>query len=334
MPRPFRVGSYNGSLELQAKLDEEYKRLVEDCHLLRHSVFSQQDSSSPHYLPTNLHGIVENAQRIFHIDARKPSDFDPTYIITIVTTTSERLTFVRSDDPLSLEAQRNATIAFRMYLWAIVSTRRTLERRHLNREAFNWVLGETETKFNQSVAHPVEMYGTLATQPIGEAATQTTLNTFHHTGTLSKNEILGVPRLEEIINVATNIKTPSLSVYLQPEITNDRILAKNVQQELVYTALRTVVAAIEIWYGSNHITISVGSFFAISDKLPLPLPPDYHGSFAASLTAQISSIATMQWPMGPKPIHRSRSFAVGGMEIPCTMGGRDVGHTASIGSIG
>jgi DNA-directed RNA polymerase II subunit RPB1 len=61
-----------------------------------------------------------------------------------------------------------------------------------------------------------------------------TLNTFHYAGVSGKNVMLGVPRLKEIINVATNIKTPSLSVYLQPEIAKDAVLAKNVQQELAY----------------------------------------------------------------------------------------------------
>ena len=56
------------------------------------------------------------------------------------------------------------------------------------------------------------------------------------------------PHLEEIINIATNIKTPSLSVYLQPEIPKDQILAKNIQQELTYTTLCMVTAVIEIWY--------------------------------------------------------------------------------------
>ena len=100
-----------------------------------------------------------------------------------------------------------------------------------------------------------------------------TLNTFHYAGVLSKNVTLGVPRLKEIINVAMNIKTLSLSVHLQPEIAKDRILAKNVQQELAYTTLRTVTAAVEIWYdldSSSTIieedSIFVESFFAIPDE--------------------------------------------------------------------
>ena len=85
----------------------------------------------------------------------------------------------------------------------------------------------------------------------------------------SKNITLGVPRLKEIINVPTNIKTP-LTVYLEPEIAADSALAKNVQQELAHTSLRTVPATVEIWYDPNPTsTISeeaYSSFFAIPDE--------------------------------------------------------------------
>jgi DNA-directed RNA polymerase II subunit RPB1 len=108
------------------------------------------------------------------------------------------------------------------------------------------------------------MCGTLAAQSIGEPATQMTLNTFHYAG---------VPCLKEIISVATNIKTPSLSVYLVPELARDPVLAKNVQQELAYTSLRTVTAAIEIWYDPVPTAtiipedeVFVESFFAIPDE--------------------------------------------------------------------
>lgn len=87
------------------------------------------------------------------------------------------------------------------------------------------MLGEVEAKFNQSLANPGEMCRTLAAQSIGEPATQMTLNTFHYAGVSSKNITLGVPRLKEIINIATNIKTPSLSVYLEPDIASDKFLA-------------------------------------------------------------------------------------------------------------
>ena len=157
------------------------QRLVHFSPLLSNS---QQEVAvlTPNHPPVNLRRIVENAKQIFHIDARKPSDLDPAYIIDALKALLDRLVVVHSDDPLSLEAQQNATLAFRMHLQATFSTRRVLERHHLNREAFDWVLGDIETKFNQSIAHPGEMCGTLAAQSIGGPATQMTLNTFHYAG--------------------------------------------------------------------------------------------------------------------------------------------------------
>ena len=53
-----------------------------------------------------------------------------------------------------------------------------------------------------------ESVGAVAAQSLGEPATQMTLNTFHFAGVSSKNVTLGIPRLEECINVAKKIKTP------------------------------------------------------------------------------------------------------------------------------
>ena len=79
-----------------------------------------------------------------------------------------------------------------------------------------------------------------------------------------KNITLGVPRLKEIINAVTNIKMPSLSVYLEPDIAEDKMMVNNVQQELAFMSLHTVTAAVEIWYDPDLTT-------------PPPLPPDtYH----------------------------------------------------------
>ncbi|KAJ8073229.1 DNA-directed RNA polymerase II core subunit rpo21 [Marasmius tenuissimus] len=159
-----------------------------------------------------------------------------------------------------------------MHLRAFASGH-VLERFHLNHEAFDWVLGEVESKFNQSLANPGEMCGTLAAQSIGEPAMQMTLNTFHYAGVSSINGTLSVPRLKEIINVATNIKTPSLLVYLKPHVSTDPVLVKNVQQELTYTSLRTVTAAVEMWHNPGPSStiieedqVFVESFFAIPDE--------------------------------------------------------------------
>nr|GFD49594.1 DNA-directed RNA polymerase II subunit 1 [Tanacetum cinerariifolium] len=99
-----------------------------------------------------------------------------------------------------------------------------------------------------SLVAPGEMIGCVAAQSIGEPATQMTLNNFHYAGVSAKNVTLGVPRLREIINIAKNIKTPSLSVYLKPDISKTNDQAKNVQCALEYTTLRSVTQATEVWY--------------------------------------------------------------------------------------
>ncbi|KAG1775061.1 DNA-directed RNA polymerase II, subunit 1 [Suillus placidus] len=273
LPNTLQIGVDDSSLELQMKLDEEYNELLNDRRLLREFIFPQADGLNPHYLPVNLHRIIQNATQIFHIDKRKPSDLEPAYIVEAVQQLNNRLAVVVGDDPLTREVQANSSLTFRMHVRATMATRRVLEQFHLTREAFDWVLGEVEAKFNQSLVNPGEMCGTLAAQSIGEPATQMTLNTFHYAGVSSKNVTLGVPRLKEIINVATKIKTPSLTVYLEPDIAEESLLAKNVEQELAYTSLRTVTAAVEIWYDPDPSStiieedaVFVESFFAIPDE--------------------------------------------------------------------
>ncbi|QRW05817.1 DNA-directed RNA polymerase III subunit C5 [Ceratobasidium sp. AG-Ba] len=267
-----QVGIDGTSPELQYKLDREFAQLTEDRRILREFIFKIPDPNQAHYLPVNLRRIIENAQQIFHIDRRKPSDLEPAYIIDEITALTSRLIVVRGSDPISQEAQANATMLFNIHLRSTFATRPVLEELHLNRQAFDWIIGEIETKFNASVVNPGEMCGTLAAQSIGEPATQMTLNTFHYAGVSSKNVTLGVPRLKEIINVATNIKTPSLTVFLQPEYGKDKHRAKVVQTELAHTTLRTITAATEIIYDPDPTNTIIDedrdfveTFFAIPD---------------------------------------------------------------------
>ncbi|KAA1106701.1 DNA-directed RNA polymerase II subunit rpb1 [Puccinia graminis f. sp. tritici] len=269
-PGVLQVGLNDSSLALQSILDVEWKQLCEDRETLRKFIFTDGNGRKP--LPVNIRRIIQNAQQIFHIDFRKPSDLPPHEIIQMVKDLCDRLIVVRGDDALSRAAQENCTLLFRILLRSNFATRRVLEEFHLNREAFEWVLGEIEARFNQSLAAPGEMCGTLAAQSIGEPATQMTLNTFHYAGVSSKNVTLGVPRLKEIINVATNIKTPSLTVYLNENIANDIEAAKDIQTELAHTTLKTVTASTQIIYDPNPKSTIVeedldfvDAFFAVPD---------------------------------------------------------------------
>jgi DNA-directed RNA polymerase II subunit RPB1 len=266
-----QVGLDEATKETQDLLDEEYQQICEDRDLLRTYILRNGDSSKA--LPVNLRRIIQNAQQIFHIDTSKPSDLPPADIVLSVRDLLDRLIVIRGkQDRLTIDAQNNATLLFRILLRSNLAAKRVLQEHHLNREAFEWVLGEIEARFNQSVVHPGEMCGVIAAQSIGEPATQMTLNTFHYAGVSSKNVTLGVPRLKEIINVARNIKTPSLTVFLQPEYSKDTASAKRIQSILPHSTLKTVTASTEIFYDPNVETTLivddrdfVHAFFEIPD---------------------------------------------------------------------
>jgi len=235
-----------GEPDMQTLLEQEFKQLETDRNLLRNYIFTEGDDGWP--MPTNIRRYIWNSKQMFHVDHKRPSDLDPRHILESIRNLEKQLIVVRGTDRISVEAQDNATLLFRMLIRSTLAVRRVIEEFHLTREAFDWVVGEIGSRFAHAMVNPGEMVGTVAAQSIGEPATQMTLNTFHYAGVSSKNVTLGVPRLKEIINVATNIKTPSLNVYLTPDCARNMERAKQVQVALEYTNLRKVTSSTEIHY--------------------------------------------------------------------------------------
>ncbi|KAL8143181.1 hypothetical protein V2J09_016213 [Rumex salicifolius] len=238
--------------EFRNVFDAEVQKLEADRCQLATEIATTGETSWP--LPVNLMRLVSNAQKLFKIDKRRRSDMHPMEIVEAVDKLQERLKVVPGDDFLSMEAQKNATLFFNILLRSTLASKRVLKEYRLSREAFDWVIGEIESRFLQSLVAPGEMIGCVAAQSIGEPATQMTLNTFHYAGVSAKNVTLGVPRLREIINVAKKIKTPSLSVYLKLGLGEAKDTAKNVQCALEYTTLRSVTHATEVWYDPDPMS--------------------------------------------------------------------------------
>ncbi|RWW08445.1 hypothetical protein GW17_00028117 [Ensete ventricosum] len=250
--QPEHVEDLKTIREFRNVFDAEVQKLEADRYQLGTEIATTGDTTMP--MPVNLKRLIWNAQKTFKIDLRRPSDMHPMEIVEAIDKLQERLKVVPGDDFLSMEAQKNATLLFNILLRSSFASKRVMKEYRLTREAFEWVIGEIESRFLQSLVAPGEMIGCVAAQSIGEPATQMTLNTFHYAGVSAKNVTLGVPRLREIINVAKKIKTPSLSVYLKPEVNKKKELAKNVQCALEYTTLRSVTHATEIWYDPDPMS--------------------------------------------------------------------------------
>lgn len=102
-------------------------------------------------LPVNLERLVWNAQKLFHSDMRQPSDLPPLKVVEGVRDLSRRLIVVGGDDPISRQAQENATFLFSVLLRSTLCAKRVAFEHNLSAEAFDWVLGEVEAKFKQSL---------------------------------------------------------------------------------------------------------------------------------------------------------------------------------------
>nr|XP_013006968.1 DNA-directed RNA polymerase I subunit RPA1 [Cavia porcellus] len=103
-----------------------------------------------------------------------------------------------------------------------------------------------QLKWQRSLCDPGEAVGLLAAQSIGEPSTQMTLNTFHFAGRGEMNVTLGIPRLREILMVASaNIKTPMMSV---PVFNTRRALkrVKTLKKQLTRVCLGEVLQKIDV----------------------------------------------------------------------------------------
>lgn len=93
--------------------------------------------------------LISNAQKVFHIDKRVPSDLHPMEVVQGVRELADKLRIVEGEDAISKQANENALLLFKCLLRSTLCSRRVAEEHRLTREAFEWVLGEIETKFQK-----------------------------------------------------------------------------------------------------------------------------------------------------------------------------------------
>merc|ERR1711899_678163 len=254
--------------EVVATIESEWEQLSRDRETLR-QIFPTGNNKV--VLPCNIERMIWNAQKTFHINIRGPTDLGPVKVIEGVRSLLEKCIIVRVDDKLSKQANENATTLFQCHIRSMLCTKMVAETHRLSEEAFEWLLGEIESKFFQAQATPGEMVGAMAAQSIGEPATQMTLNTFHFAGVSSKNVTLGVPRLKEIINISKRPKAPSLTVFLTGSAARDAVKAKVVLCRLEHTTLRKVTANTAIYYDpdpQNTVIVEDQEFVNVYYEMP------------------------------------------------------------------
>lgn len=227
--------------EVQISLASEFKEIQQDRKRIKDEI----------HLPVSILRFITRAKQKFDIQPNGKSDLHPYDVIEDLKKLCDSLKVINGNDRISKEANDNAVIMMKIALRFHLCSKKMILEEKMTKNSFKWLMGEIKSKFDKSLVHPGEMVGSVAAQSMGEPATQMTLNTFHSAGISSKNVTLGVPRLKEIINVAKNIKTPSLAIHLQQEYSKDQNIMREVQSSIEHTTLEHVMMKSEIYYDPN-----------------------------------------------------------------------------------
>ena len=146
------------------------------------------------------------------------------------------------------------TELFKTLYFYYLSPKELLVVKRFNQNSLLLLLDTIILSYKKSLVTPGEMVGMIAGQSIGEVSTQMTLNTFHFAGVASKSNVTrGVPRIEEILSLSSEIKNPSLSVYLKPEDERQKDKARTIMYMLEHTKLEEIVKSTEICFDPDDL---------------------------------------------------------------------------------
>lgn len=84
------------------------------------------------------------------------------------------------------------------------------------------------------------------------------MDTFHLSGVSSASKaVRGVPRIKELLSVTKNIKSPSMTVYLAPEIKRDKFKSTQVLNSVETTYFKDIVTSVKIFYDPNDFDTKI-----------------------------------------------------------------------------
>ena len=202
-------------------------------------VFKNKSDSSVN-IPVAFYHIINNIQGQCNITISSLVDITLLEALEMIETCFSNLEKIYYAPPTKL---------FKTLFYYYLSPKDLLIVKRFNRSALTLLLDTITLDYKRAIVAPGEMVGMIAGQSIGEVSTQMTLNTFHFAGVASKSNVTrGVPRIEEILSLSSEIKNPSLSIYLKPEDETQKDKAHTIMYMLEHTRLEDVVRSIEVCF--------------------------------------------------------------------------------------
>jgi DNA-directed RNA polymerase II subunit RPB1 len=224
----------NGYIEMMIKMRDEIIK----------NVFKNKGDSVVN-LPVAFSYIIGNIQGQTNLTVSSLVDITPLEAFQMIETCFDNLNKNHYAPPTTL---------FKTLFFFYLSPKELLIVKRFNKAALTLLLDTITIDYKRAIVAPGEMVGMIAGQSIGEVSTQMTLNTFHFAGVASKSNVTrGVPRIEEILSLSSEIKNPSLSIYLKKDDETQKDKARSIMYMLEHTQLEEIVKSIEVCFDPDDL---------------------------------------------------------------------------------
>ena len=257
---------------------EHFKLLIEDKNFLITKVNKNRKNSIINY-PIPFNRIIKTCIKRRESSNIKATltDLSPDYILTKIDEMIENL-YIKDTE--------QGMIYFHILLRVYLSPKKLIIEQNFNKSMFDWIVSQIYEYFKEAIAQPSEMVGIIAAQTIGEMGTQMTLDSFHVSGTAAAVKATsGVPRLKEILSATKKTKTPTLIIYMKPDVASvknpkiaedgieyidERIeqtksIAMSIKNSIEITNLSNILEFSEIFWDSGKLDTTIDADKGILD---------------------------------------------------------------------
>jgi DNA-directed RNA polymerase II subunit RPB1 len=234
--------------EFMDKTQEYINMMLKNRDSIIKHVFKNKGDSSVS-CPVALAYVINNIQGQCNITISSLVDVTPLEALQMIEDCYNNLKKIYYSPPTEL---------FKTLFYYYLSPKDLLAVKRFNKAALTLLLDTITIDYKRAIVAPGEMVGMIAGQSIGEVSTQMTLNTFHFAGVASKSNVTrGVPRIEEILSLSSDIKNPSLSIYLKPEDEKQKEKAQTIMYMLEHTRLEEIVKSVEVCFDPDDLNTLV-----------------------------------------------------------------------------
>ena len=231
-------------IEFAKEMNDMVEKMIKNRSEIIKNVFKNKGDKVIN-CPVALSYVINNIQGQCGITSSSLVDITPLEAFELIKNNFNKLKKIHYSPPTEL---------FETLYYYYLSPKELTIIKRFNKNALILLLDTITIDYKRAIVSPGEMVGMIAGQSIGEVSTQMTLNTFHFAGVASKSNVTrGVPRIEEILSLSSDIKNPSLSVYLKPEDERQKDKARTIMYMLEHTKLEEIVKSTEVCFDPDDL---------------------------------------------------------------------------------